>query len=554
MNPLFMSDSYKLSHKFMSFPGTQNIYSNLTPRFDKYFTKEYPNFDHNIVWFGLQAFIKKTLIEEWNINFFNKSWEELKEELNDVLVPYIGMTDFDHFEALHKLGYLPIEIKSLKEGSLVNIGTPVLTIVNTHPEFQWLTNYLETVISAEVWKPTTVATIAREFAHLSRHYAINTVGSTEGTEFQNHDFSYRGQANTESAASVGAGFLLSSHGTDNIPAIVFAKKYYNAKGFIAGSVPAGEHSVTTLGINANNSKDKKQGETDFFKWLLTDVYPTGIFSYVADSYDYWGFLEEIVPSLKDIIMSRDGKWVCRGDSGDVVDVICGKIIPDYSEEFSPESAVLAHAYKSDEYKLSNIVFKYKDEYFKGSYTSHFDKHGDLCDIEVTSCVEYKLTVEDKGTIETLWDIFGGTITEKGYKLLDSHVGMIYGDGITYKRAQEIFKRLEDKGFASTNVIFGIGSFSLSSGLSRDSLGIAVKATNAIVNGKQIPIYKQPKTDSTKNSAKGLLKVIKNEDGSYTTLNNVTIEEEQQGELVSVFKDGKLLREQTFEEIRNLIWK
>lgn len=553
MNPLLMSDSYKLSHKFISFPGTQYIYSNLTPRFDKYFTKEYPNFDHNIVWFGLQAFIKKTLIEEWNINFFNKSWEELKEELNDVLVPYIGMTDFDHFEALHKLGYLPIEIKSLKEGSLVNIGTPVLTIVNTHPEFQWLTNYLETVISAEVWKPTTVATIAREFAHLSRHYAINTVGNTEGTEFQNHDFSYRGQANTESAASVGAGFLLSSHGTDNIPAIVFAKKYYNAKGFIAGSVPAGEHSVTTLGINANNSKDKKQGETDFFKWLLTDVYPTGIFSYVADSYDYWGFLEEIVPSLKDIIMSRDGKWVCRGDSGDVVDVICGKQIPDYSNEPSLHSALTKYSYDSIEDKLTDVVFKYKDKYYKGSFDA-IRINGSLESFIYSGPFEYELTVEDKGTIETLWDIFGGTITEKGYKLLDSHVGMIYGDGITYKRAQEIFKRLEDKGFASTNVTFGIGSFSLSSGISRDSLGIAVKATNAIVDGKQIPIYKQPKTDSTKNSAKGLLKVIKNENGFYTTLNNVTVEEEQQGELISVFKDGKLLREQTFEEIRNLIWK
>ena len=132
--------------------------------------------------------------------------------------------------------------------------------------------------------------------------------------------------------------------------------------------------------------------------------------------------------------------------------------------------------------------------------------------------------------------------------------MIYGDGITYERAEQIFNRLHEKGFASTNVVFGIGSFSLSSGISRDSLGIAVKATNAIVNGKQIPIYKQPKTDSTKNSAKGLLKIIKNKDGSYTTLNNVTVEEEQQGKLVSVFKDGKLLREQTFEEIRNLIWK
>lgn len=99
----------------------------------------------------------------------------------------------------------------------------------------------------------------------------------------------------------------------------------------------------------------------------------------------------------------------------------------------------------------------------------------------------------------------------------------------------------------------VGSWTMNQ-VSRDSLGIAVKATNAIVNGEQIPIYKEPKTDTSKNSAKGLLKVIKNEDGFYTTLNNVTVEEEQQGELVSVFKDGKLLREQTFEEIRNLIWK
>ena len=553
MNPLLMSDSYKLSHYFQQTPGTQYIYSNLTPRFDEYFCKEYPNFDHKIVWFGLQAFIKKTLIEEWNINFFNKSWKEIKQELEDVLTPYIGMTDFNHFEALHKLGYLPIKIKSLKEGSLVNIGTPVLTIVNTHPDFQWLTNYLETVMSAEVWKPTTVATAAREFAHLSRHYAIITTDSTEGTEFQNHDFSYRGQANTESAASAGAGFLLSSHGTDNIPAILFAKKYYNAEGFIAGSVPAGEHSTTTLGINTNNSEDKKQGETNFFKWLLTDVYPTGIFSYVADSYDYWGFLEEIVPLLKDIIMSRDGKWVCRGDSGDVVDVICGKQIPDYSNEPSLHSALTKYSYDSVEDKLTDVVFKYKDKYYKGSFEA-VRINGNLESFIYSGPFEYELTVEDKGTVEWLYETFGGTKTEQGYKLLDSHIGMIYGDGITYKRAKEIFERLEKKGFASTNITLGIGSYALSSGISRDSLGIAVKATNAIVDGKQIPIYKQPKTDSTKNSAKGLLKVIKNEDGSYTTLNNVTVEEEQQGELVPAFKDGKLLHEQTFEEIRNLIWK
>ena len=557
MNPLLMSDSYKLSHKFMSIPGTQYIYSNLTFRFDKYFEKYYPNFDHKAVWFGLQAFIKKTLIKQWNEEFFNKPKDEVLSELK-LLTSAFAMTDFSHFEALHDLGYLPIEIKSLPEGSLVNMGTPALTIVNTHPDFQWLTNYLESVLSAEIWKPTTVATIGREFRNLSNKWALKTTGSIEGTDFQNHDFSYRGTANTESSAACGAGFLLSTLGTDNIPAIDFVGRYYNTdvvENPVAFSIPAGEHSVTTLGINYYNAEDKQQGELEYLKWLLTEVQPSGLFSYVADSYDYWGFLENILPTLKDIIMSRDGKYVVRPDSGDVVDVICGKQFIDYSEEPTLHSAALCFAYDSEstEDDFEGIIL-YQKQYYKISISVTRNKLGLIDNYIVNRIDEYDLTVEDKGTVEWLYETFGGTKTEQGYKLLDSHIGMIYGDGITYERAEQIFNRLHEKGFASTNVVFGIGSFSLSSGISRDSLGIAVKATNAIVNGKQIPIYKQPKTDSTKNSAKGLLKIIKNKDGSYTTLNNVTVEEEQQGKLVSVFKDGKLLREQTFEEIRNLIWK
>lgn len=555
MNPLFATDSYKLSHKSMSIPGTQYIYSNLTFRFDKYFEKYYPNFDHKAVWFGLQAFIKKTLIKQWNEEFFNKPKAEVLNELK-LLTSAFAMTDFSHFEALHDLGYLPIEIKSLPEGSLINMGTPALTIVNTHPDFQWLTNYLESVISAEIWKPTTVATIGREFRNLSNKWALKTTGSIEGTDFQNHDFGYRGTANTESSAACGAGFLLSTLGTDNIPAIDFVGRYYNTdvvENPVAFSIPAGEHSVTTLGINYYNAEDKQQGELEYLKWLLTEVQPSGLFSYVADSYDYWGFLEHIIPTLKDIIMSRDGKYVVRPDSGNVIDVICGKQFPDYSEEPSLQSAALKYAYDSDEHKQDDFIFKYQDKYYKSSFTTIYDSLNMMVDIVVQESKEYTLTVEDKGTVEWLYETFGGTKTEQGYKLLDPHIGMIYGDGITYERAEQIFNRLHEKGFASTNVVFGIGSWTMNQ-VSRDSLGIAVKATNAIVDGKQIPIYKQPKTDSTKNSAKGLLKVIKNKDGSYTTLNNVTVEEEQQGELLSVFKDGKLLREQTFEEIRNLIWK
>lgn len=457
MNPLLMTDSYKLSHKNFCPPGTQYIYSNLTFRFDKYFSKYYPNFDHKAVWFGLQAFIKKTLIKQWNEEFFNKPKNEVLNELK-LLTSAFAMTDFSHFEALHDLGYLPIEIKSLPEGSLINMGTPALTIVNTHPDFQWLTNYLESVLSAEIWKPTTVATIGREFRNLSNKWALKTTGSVEGTEFQNHDFGYRGTANTESSAACGAGFLLSTLGTDNIPAIDFVGRYYNTdvvKNPVAFSIPAGEHSVTTLGINYYNAEDKQQGELEYLKWLLTEVQPSGLFSYVADSYDYWGFLEHILPTLKDTIMSRDGKYVVRPDSGNVIDVICGKEFTDYSDEPTLYSAALRFAYdsESEEDDFEGIIL-YQKHYYKVKISIDRDRLGLINTYIVNHIDEYNLTVEDKGTVQWLYETFGGTKTKQGYKLLDSHIGMIYGDGITYERAEQIFNRLHEKGFASTNVVFG----------------------------------------------------------------------------------------------------
>jgi nicotinamide phosphoribosyltransferase len=567
---VFLTDSYKMSHYDFTVPGTEVIYSNFTPRFTKYMKKLYPGFDDNIVWFGLQGAIKDILIKTWTDTFFALPKDQVIDQMKRILTPYINMTDFSHFEKLHDLGYLPIEIKSLPEGALVKPNVPCFTIKNTHPDFQWLPNYLETILSAQIWKPMTVATVGRVFRKLVNERALKTTGSLEGTDFQLHDFSFRGQSGYQSSAANGAGFLLSSWGTDNIPALLSLEQNYGAsvdKEPVGFSVPAGEHSVTTLGINVCNPSDNFIGEVAYVDYVL-DKFKTGIVSYVADSYDYWRFVTDILPLHKGKIMQRDGKFVVRGDSGDPVDIICGVIIDktfDSPENTAEDLPQLIRDWAMD-HEILNVVdtakefiTKLGDNYFKVNIHAKIDVvYGPQSDTRYhfVSDVEaivwpYELTAEDKGTVEVLYELFGGTVNQAGYKVLDSHIGMIYGDGITYQRLTEIFDRLELKGFASTNIVLGVGSFALNM-VSRDHLGTAVKATNAIVNGNQVPVYKDPKTDSSKKSAKGLLKVVL-EDNVYKLVDNVTEAEEAQGELKTVYKNGQLVVDHTLSQIRDRLW-
>lgn len=572
INPIFLTDSYKLSHIRFESKGVQEIYSNFTPRFTKYFEAEYTDFDGNIVWFGLQ-YALKTIHDLWDQNFFKQDKATVIQQARRVLMPYIGMDNLKHFEALHDLGHLPIVVRSLPEGSLVTKGIPCFTIKNTDPNFQWLPNYLETILSAQLWKPMTVATVSRQFRLLSNEYALKTNGTTDGTEFQNHDFSFRGQSGWESSAINGAAFLLSSWGTDNIPALWALETYYNANienEPIAFSVPAGEHSVTTLGITIKNSEDYAKGEEEFLKEIITEKFPSGIVSYVADSYDYWNVVTNIVPTLKQDILNRDGKLVIRGDSGDPVDIICGTFQSQGS--FASEAeAIAAFEEEARDYfvdnadsegyadsigyeviidsKPANLIFNARIDCARVSMTD--EKVYSFSGITKIDVEYVELTPEAKGTIQCLWETFGGTVNSEGYKVLDSHIGMIYGDGITHKRAKQIFKRLAQKGFSSINIVYGVGSYSLNV-LSRDHLGSAVKATNAVVNGTSVPIYKAPKTDISKKSAKGLLQVVQ-QGSKFVLVDNVTVEEENQSVLTPVYLNGEFLNQTSLSEVRKLLW-
>lgn len=501
------TDSYKLSHKGFMDEGTEVIYSNFTARSDKYLPVLKDRFDHKVVFFGLQYFIKDYLINEWNNTFFSQPKDKVIGKFKRLVDAYLGQgsVPMAHFEELHDLGYLPIEIKALEEGSRVNIKVPLLTIKNTDKRFAWLTNYLETVMSCELWKPITTATIIAEYRKLVNEYALKTTGSVDGTMFQLHGFEFRGMSGRKDAAINGAAFLLSSCGTDTIPAIELLEDFYNAdctKEFIAASVPASEHSIACLGTAV-------KGELESYRKWITQDYPTGIVSLVSDTYDYWKVLTDYLPALKEDILARPvnaiglSKVVIRPDSGNPVDIICGTVAP--------------KAYNS-----------------------------------LPSSAKENLSPEQKGSIELLWETFGGTVTEQGYKVLDSHIGLIYGDSITLEVAQEVFKRLEAKGFASTNVVFGVGSYTMQY-LTRDSLGMAVKATYAEVDGVGYELFKDPITDSgMKKSAKGLLRV--EEIGpNFHLFDQQSKEEEQTGALQTVFKDGILMKETSLSEIRNRLW-
>lgn len=480
-------DFYKISHREQYPEGTQKIYSTWTAR-----DSRFPDIK-SVVCFGPQAFIQEYLIDYFDKYFFSRPLDDVINEYARVIKSTLGVAEPDtsHIEALHKLGYLPLRIKAVKEGTEVSIRVPMLTVENTLPEFFWLTNYIETLMSCSLWQMSTTATLAKRFQRVLTQWAVKTGGSREFIPFQGHDFSMRGMGSLETAKYSAAAHLLAFVGTDSIPGILFLEDYYGAdieKELVGTSIPATEHSVMCA---------YGQDELESYRNIITNVYPSGFVSIVSDTWDLWNVLTNVIATLKPEILAREGRVVIRPDSGDPVKIICGDPLSD-----NPNAV--------------------------------------------------------RGVVEILWDIFGGTINEKGYKELDPHIGAIYGDAITIDRCNEICRQLELKGFASTNMVYGIGSFTYQYN-TRDTFSFALKSTYARINGEEHMLFKDPITDSgIKKSQKGMVTVYRNggwglayKDG-LTEAARDSLSQTGYDLLEDVFVDGKLVRFQTLAEIRALL--
>ncbi len=475
--PLTQIDFYKADHRSQYPKGTETVFSNWTPR-----KSRIDDLDE-VVFFGLQYFVASSLVDSWNRDFFDRPKVEVVERYRRRMINANISIDIDHIEALHDLGYLPIEIWALPEGTAVPIGVPMFVLWNTLPEFFWLTNYLETSLSSVVWGPCTSATIARRYRRILERYVAETGGDQAFIDWQGHDFSYRGMYGTEAAMLSGAGHLLSFTGTDTVPAIDFLEDYYLADSdneLVGGSVPATEHSVMCMGT--------KESEIETFHRLITELYPSGVVSIVADTWDYWKVWTEYLPELREEILARNGTVTIRPDSGDPVKILVG----------DPEAPEGSPA-------------------FKGSY-------------------------------ELAWELFGGTVNGMGFKVLDPHINLIYGDSITMERCEAICAGLAAKGFVPVN-IFGIGSFTYQYN-TRDTFGFAMKATAGVVEGELREIFKDPITDDgTKRSARGLLAVARNEEGELELAEQVTWDEVRNCAFEPVFVDGQVVRTETLADIR-----
>lgn len=446
-----------------------------------------------VVMFGLQMFIKTWLIDYFNDNFFNLTEDEVVNEYKRVMDNAMGSVyDIEKVRNLHRLGYLPIEIVALPEGAKVPMKCPMFGITNTDDRFAWLGQALESLISAECWYPMICATVGDTYRQIVDKYYGLTCDDNVPRRRALGNFDFRGDQGVDAALKAAAGWCLSFVNSATVPVIPFLEEMYNCdceKEEVAFGAVSTEHFV----MCSNYAVDGD--EKTFLKRLLNDLYPHTSFSCVCDSYDYWNVVENIIPELKEDILKHDGCFLVRGDSGDCVQVV------------------------------TKTVFK-------------------------------------------LWDIFGGTTNSKGYKVLDPHIKALYGDSITIQRAEEIYQILLDNGFAASNVSLGVGSFSMhcieENGMlkpfTRDTFSSCIKACDAIIDGKEYPIFKDPKTDREtgagfKKSQKGCCVVYKDEMGEYYYEDGHTWDEtvnDEKNLLKTVFKDGKMVKEYTLNEIRNIL--
>lgn len=483
INPILESDFYKQVHWNQYPKDVTKIVSYYTPRMSR-LSENY------LIMFGLQSFIKEFLIEDFNEFFFSRDKDEVVNEARRILDNTLGegLAGVERIGKLHDLGYLPLEIKALPEGTLVSIGAPMFEISNTHPDFAWLTNSIESVISAEMWHPMISANVGYKYRQIVDYYYNLTCDDNTQHSKALGDFSMRGQESKRSAYKSSAAWLLSFVNTATVPAIPYLERYYNCdceKEIVGLGAVSTEHSV----MCSNYAVDGD--EITMVRRLLIEIYPNTSFSMVSDSYNYWNLVDNILPKLKNEILNHNGCLLVRGDSGDPVQVV------------------------------TDTVFH-------------------------------------------LWDTFGGSVNEKGYKVLNPRIKAIYGDSITPQRASKIYNILANNGFAASNISLGVGSFSMQcveedgilKPFTRDTFGIAIKATYAEdKNGNPIMIYKNPKESCFKKSQKGCCIVSENFDGVMSWKDNCTFKETycDKNMLKQVFINGKITKEYSLSEIRQKLY-
>jgi nicotinamide phosphoribosyltransferase len=459
-NITVMTDSYKINHWNMLPEGTEVVYSYFESRKGAKFDKT--------PFFGLQSILKKfflgAVVTQEKIErgaalskahfgselYFNrKGWEYILKNCG---------------------GKLPLRIKAVPEGTPVTVNNVLMTIENTDPKCAWLTNYVETVLT-HVWYPSTVAALSRATKEMMIGFLNRTSDNPAAINFMLHDFGFRGATTNEAAGIGGAAHLINFLGTDTIAGMETAMEFYNANLDTLGySVAATEHSIMT--------SRGPRGERDILDDLL-NKYPKGILATVADSFDIYNYVENLIcGEFKDRILARDGVLVVRPDS----------ITPIHP---TPEAETL-------------------------------------------------------WIVQTIANKMGYTTNSKGFMVLNPKIRVLWGDGIDKDGIEKILTTLEKAGFSAENMVFGMGGGLLQK-INRDTQRFAFKCSAQKRNGDWHDVYKLPK-DLSKASKRGRLALVRTGDKYETKAENEVAPE--RNALVTVFENGELVKEYTFDTVRS----
>ena len=571
-NPLLLIDFYKACHAEQYPAGMTTIYSPGTPRLSRLKDVE------EVTYIGGQAFSKDILIKAFNESFFSLPEDEVVNQYKRIMTHTLTKDESraDKIRDLHRLGYLPIALYTVPEGMATAIGVPQSCFVNTHPDFAWLTNTLETLYSCYIWHIQIAAEVGKRYRKIVDKYVEKTCDPDVRAARMLGDFSMRGQHCDESAMKASAAWLCSFLNTATVPAIMWLEDNYNCN-IETEEVGYGALSFEHSTVTSNYAIDGDE-ETNL-KRALTEIYPNDNFSYLTDSYDHDNFLMNVVPNCKEEILAHNGTILFRGDSGDPVEIIAGKKIEwieDGEIEIGNDKNMYLWfrdwAYENSVDGTEEHYFYAEKTFFKVTFDSQYMcERGGYSDCKYYFLDDYEIcweTVEPSlellGMVWYLGKTFGTTVNTKGYKLLNPHVKAIYGDSMTPSRVEEAYRRLEAQGFAINNVVFGVGSFSFMcledaagrmNPYTRDTFGYAIKATyGEDKNNNPVMIFKQPKALSWKKSPKGCIIVAP--DGQSYTDGHTLVEAHGAGVenlLQLVFIDGQMVKETSLKEIRDRMY-
>jgi nicotinamide phosphoribosyltransferase len=435
---------------------------------------------------GLQSILKKYLSGR-------RVYEDEIEELIKFSENHLGKKCYFNAKGFRRMlkkhnGRLPVSIQAVKEGKRVPIGNVMMQIINTDDEFPWIVNYLETILT-HVWYPSVVATKSASIVDAIGEAVLKSSDLPDEQiafiiRLMLHCFGYRGATCEEAAGRGNLGHLSNSYGTDTLAGIWEAIDYYGADPFgkmVGLSVIATEHSIETAEFGEYGPDE---GDRRYLKRMLKK-FPEGVLSIVGDGNNIKKFVQMMCePEFVGIIQTRG---------------------------------------EQENGMLNRVVVRPDSPRWKGD------------------------TAEDQilWIADELWESYGGEINSKGYRVLNSAVGVIYGDGLSEEEIYTIYDVMSQY-YDVTSFVVGQGGGLLQK-VNRDTQRSAFKCSAQVRNGEWVDVYKNP-MDTTKASKRGRLALIINDEGEYET-----IREEDLGDkenlLIEVFRDGELLVEWTLDDLR-----